>query len=234
MPRCALHIDSWRWSGVPFYLRAGKRLPVTATEVVVELRPPPANVFGDSRAGAAQSPRFRVGPDVAIALGAHVKRPGPVMTGRERGALRRQQTEGEDMDAYAVLISAALIGDTSHFAREDEVEAAWAIVDPLLNLDDGALRVPPASWGPPQASDSHRPVRLAQPRRATAGLDALLRAGGAGAPIRDRVGTGWSVSRQPPPSRPLMPNGSSACSTQTPLIDGHNDLPWEIRERFRR
>ena len=79
-----LWIDSWRWSGVPFYLRAGKRLPVTATEVVVELRPPPANVFGDRAPEQPNHTRFRVGPDVAIALGAQIKKPGPVMTGRER------------------------------------------------------------------------------------------------------------------------------------------------------
>ena len=133
-----LWIDSWRWSGVPFYLRAGKRLPVTATEVVVELRPPPANVFGDRAPEQPNHARFRVGPDVAIALGAHIKKPGSVMTG-ESVELYVAQTEGDDMDAYAVLISAALIGDTSHFAREDEVEAAWQIVDPLLKLNTAPL-----------------------------------------------------------------------------------------------
>jgi glucose-6-phosphate 1-dehydrogenase len=147
-----LWIDSWRWSGVPFYLRAGKRLPVTATEVVVELRPPPANVFGDRAPEQPNHTRFRVGPDVAIALGAHIKKPGSVMTG-ESVELYVAQTEGEDMDAYAVLISAALIGDTSHFAREDEVEAAWQIVDPLLNLGTTPAQYLPGSWGPPQAND---------------------------------------------------------------------------------
>jgi len=148
----ALQIDSWRWSGVPFYLRAGKCLPVTATEVVVELRPPPANVFGDLAPEQPNHLRFRVGPDVAIALGAHVKKPGPVMTGRDVELFVAEQ-QGDDMDAYEVLISAALIGDTSHFAREDEVEAAWAIVDPVLNA--GAPPVPylKASWGPPEAEE---------------------------------------------------------------------------------
>src|SRR4029077_13728497 len=74
-----LAVDSWRWSGVPFYLRAGKRLPVSATEMVVELRRPPANVFGDLAPEQPNHLRFRVGPDVAIALGAHTKKPGPVM-----------------------------------------------------------------------------------------------------------------------------------------------------------
>ena len=145
----ALHIDSWRWSGVPFYLRAGKRLPVTATEVVAELRAPPANIFGDLGPEQPNHLRFRVGPDVAIALGAHTKKPGPVMTGRDVELFVAQQ-QCDDMDAYEVLISAALIGDTTHFAREDEVEAAWAIVDPVLQ-GGPPLEYLPASWGPPQA-----------------------------------------------------------------------------------
>ncbi len=147
-----LHIDSWRWSGVPLYLRAGKRLPVTATEVVVELRPPPANVFGDQAPERPNHARFRLGPDVAIALGALAKKPGPVMTGRDIELYVAEQ-QGDDMDAYEVLISAALIGDTSHFAREDEVEAAWKIVDPLLNLSTSPIEYLPGSWGPKQAED---------------------------------------------------------------------------------
>jgi glucose-6-phosphate 1-dehydrogenase len=145
----ALAIDSWRWSGVPFYLRAGKRLPVTATEVVVELRAPPANVFGDEAPEQPNHLRFRVGPEVAIALGAHTKKPGPVMTGHNVELYVAEQPGGED--AYEFLISAALIGDTSHFAREDEVEAAWAIVDPVLGAHGGPVEYLPASWGPPQA-----------------------------------------------------------------------------------
>jgi glucose-6-phosphate 1-dehydrogenase len=147
-----LHIDSWRWSGVPFYLRAGKCLPVTATEVVVELKAPPANVFGDSGPEQPNHLRFRVGPDVAIALGAHTKKPGPAMTG-QNVELYVAQTPGDNMDAYEVLISAALIGDTAHFAREDEVEAAWAIVDPVLRTDTAPIEYVQGTWGPPQAED---------------------------------------------------------------------------------
>jgi glucose-6-phosphate 1-dehydrogenase len=147
-----LHIDSWRWSGVPFYLRAGKNLPVTATEVVVELKAPPANVFGDQMPEQPNHLRFRVGPDVAIALGAHTKKPGPAMTGQDV-ELYVAQSQGDDMDAYEVLISAALIGDTSHFAREDEVEAAWAIVDPILKAAAPPLQYLKGSWGPAQAED---------------------------------------------------------------------------------
>jgi len=148
----ALHIDSWRWAGVPFYLRAGKRLPVTATEVVVELKPPPTNVFGELAPEQPNHLRFRLGPDVAIALGAHTKKPGPVMSGRDVELYVAQQ-QSDNMDAYEVLISAALIGDTSHFAREDEVEAAWTIVDPLLNLGSAPLEYLPGSWGPKEADD---------------------------------------------------------------------------------
>ncbi len=147
-----LHIDSWRWSGVPFYLRAGKRLPVTATEVVVELKPPPANVFGALDPERPNHVRFRLGPDVAIALGAHTKKPGPVMTGEDVELYVAQQQK-DDMDAYEVLISAALIGDTSHFAREDEVEAAWAIVDPVLRGAAAPLEYEQGSWGPQQSEE---------------------------------------------------------------------------------
>jgi glucose-6-phosphate 1-dehydrogenase len=146
----ALHIDSWRWSGVPLYMRAGKRLPVTATEVMVELRPPPARVFGELGPEQPNHLRFRVGPDVAIALGANSKKPGPVMTGRDV-ELYVAEGEGDDMDPYAVLIGSAMIGDTAHFARQDEVEAAWAIVDPLLKVTTPPIEYAPASWGPPQA-----------------------------------------------------------------------------------
>jgi glucose-6-phosphate 1-dehydrogenase len=145
-----LEIDSWRWSGVPFYLRAGKCLPVTATEVVVDLKPPPTRVFGELGPEQPNHLRFRVGPDVAIALGAHSKKPGPVMTG-DNVELYVAQQKGEDMDAYEVLISAALIGDSSHFARQDEVEAAWAIVDPLLEVRTAPYEYAPGSWGPAQA-----------------------------------------------------------------------------------
>ena len=145
-----LEVDSWRWGGVPFYLRAGKNLPVTATEVVVDLRPPPTHVFGDLGPEQPNYVRFRVGPDVAIALGAHAKKSGPTMQGREVELFVSQQ-QGEEMDAYERLISEAMIGDTEHFARQDEVEAAWAIVDPILGLKTSPYEYTPGTWGPEQA-----------------------------------------------------------------------------------
>jgi glucose-6-phosphate 1-dehydrogenase len=146
-----LWIDSWRWSGVPFYIRAGKCLPVTATEVVVDLQAPPVKVFGDT--GASRSPnylRFRLGPDVAIALGAHAKQPGSSMRGREVELFVDQQ-QGDAMDAYERLIGDALAGDSLLFAREDEVEAAWAVVDPVLGNVRPVQPYAKGSWGPPQA-----------------------------------------------------------------------------------
>jgi glucose-6-phosphate 1-dehydrogenase len=147
-----LQIDSWRWSGVPFYLRAGKKMPVTATEVVVDLRPPPARVFGELGPEQPNYLRFRLGPDTAIALGAHAKKPGPVMQGRDVELFVDQQQKDE-ADAYERLIGAALIGDTSLFARQDEVEAAWAIVDPILGLNTEPHEYVPGTWGPKQADE---------------------------------------------------------------------------------
>jgi glucose-6-phosphate 1-dehydrogenase len=147
-----LQIDSWRWSGVPFYLRAGKALPVTATEVVVELRRPPARVFGDMGPENPNYLRFRLGPETAIALGAHAKRPGAAMQGRDV-ELFVDQRDKDEAEAYERLIGAALIGDTSLFARQDEVEAAWAVVEPVLSADSKPYEYVQGTWGPKEADD---------------------------------------------------------------------------------
>ncbi len=145
-----LSIDSWRWSGVPFYLRAGKCLPVTATEVVVELRAPPTQVFGDAAPCQPNYVRFRVGPDVAIAMGAHAKQPGERMEGREVELFVDQQGPAQ-MEPYERLIGDALSGDATLFAREDEVEAAWAAVDPVLHASTPLFEYAPGTWGPSEA-----------------------------------------------------------------------------------
>jgi glucose-6-phosphate 1-dehydrogenase len=147
-----LQIDSWRWSGVPFYLRAGKSLPVTATEVVVEMRRPPARVFGDASPDQPNYLRFRLSPDTAIALGAHAKRPGPAMQGRDV-ELFVDQRDPDEAEAYERLIGAAMIGDTSLFARQDEVEAAWAVVDPVLSVDSVPFEYTQGTWGPKESDD---------------------------------------------------------------------------------
>jgi glucose-6-phosphate 1-dehydrogenase len=145
-----ISIDSWRWSGVPFYLRAGKCLPVEATEVVVELRSPPARVFGDAKPCQPNYYRFRVGPDVAIALGAHAKQAGERMIGREVELFVDQKAASE-MEPYERLIGDAISGDATLFAREDEVEAAWAAVDPVLKEVTPVYLYEPGTWGPAEA-----------------------------------------------------------------------------------
>ena len=147
-----LQIDSWRWSGVPFYLRAGKCLPVTATEVVVEMRHPPAQVFGPMGPDQPNYLRFRLSPETAIALGAHAKRPGPAMQGRDV-ELFVDQRDKDEAEAYERLIGAALIGDTTLFARQDEVEAAWAVVDPVVSVDSAPHEYTQGTWGPKAADN---------------------------------------------------------------------------------
>jgi glucose-6-phosphate 1-dehydrogenase len=147
-----LFIDSWRWGGVPWYLRAGKRLPETAAEVLVELKPPPTKLFPDSipSAGAANYLRFRLSPDVAVALAARVKRPGKEFVGDQRELDLIEQLSGAEAP-YERLLSDAMIGDGALFTREDAVEAAWAVVDPVLKTHPRALPYRRGSWGPKQA-----------------------------------------------------------------------------------
>jgi glucose-6-phosphate 1-dehydrogenase len=147
-----LEIDSWRWSGVPFYIRAGKKLPVTATEVVVDLRAPPTRVFDALPLERPNYLRFRLGPDVSIALGAHAKQGGAEMRGREV-ELFVCQNDADEADAYERLIGDALQGESTLFARQDEVEAAWAIVDPVLKAQKSIYEYESGSWGPSTADD---------------------------------------------------------------------------------
>jgi glucose-6-phosphate 1-dehydrogenase len=149
-----LHVDSWRWEGVPFYVRSGKSLAKTVTEVSVELRKPPPVVFDEAPPQVGNVVRFRLGPQIVIALGARAKRPGDRMEGVPTElsvvALPEQGRDGR-MGAYERLLGDAMKGDATLFAREDVVEAAWAIVDPVLE-DPGAVReYAPGSWGPPEA-----------------------------------------------------------------------------------
>ncbi len=145
-----LHIDTWRWSGVPFYIRAGKRLPFTATEVLVELNRPPLTVFDEIKAGQANYFHFRLSPNVFISLGARTKVPGESMTGRGVELLACQQA-AEEMSPYERLLRDALRGDPSLFAREDGVEAAWRVVDPILGDVTPVHEYEPDTWGPEEA-----------------------------------------------------------------------------------
>jgi glucose-6-phosphate 1-dehydrogenase len=151
---CALRlfIDSWRWEGVPWYLRSGKYLAETATEILVELKPPPQRLFADSapRTGRANYLRFRIAPGSAIALAARVKRVGNEFVGDQRELYLLAQQPDEETP-YELLLGDAMAGDGALFTREDAVEAAWAAVDPVLEKH---LEVSPyhrRSWGPKEA-----------------------------------------------------------------------------------
>ena len=153
-----LRVDSWRWAGVPFYIRAGKSLATTATEVVVEFHHPPSVVFRDMPPAMGNYVRFRLGPDVVIALGANAKRPGEEMHGQRTELSVVRQPSADEMDAYERLLGDAMDGDATLFARQDAVEAAWAIVDPLLHLTGPPIAYPTGSWGPPEADQLTQPV----------------------------------------------------------------------------
>ncbi len=146
-----LHIDNWRWNGVPFYIRAGKDLPVTCTEVIVEFKPPPSSVFGE-KVDTPNYVRFRLGPDVSAALGVRSKVPGESMSGKPVELLA-MQGESDEMDAYERLLGDALKGDATLFAREDTVEAQWCIVAPVLTGLPPPIEYDVGTWGPEEAND---------------------------------------------------------------------------------
>ena len=149
-----LHIDSWRWNGVPWYLRSGKCLPVTAAEVLVELKPPPASLFADSVPpdGLANYLRFHLSPHAAVALAARVKRPGKEFVGEQEELYMCEELLGAEAP-YERLLSDAMIGDGALFTREDAVEAAWAVVEPVLKRHRKAVAYRPGTWGPKDADD---------------------------------------------------------------------------------
>jgi len=151
---CALRlfIDSWRWEGVPWYLRSGKLLATTAAEVLVELKPPPQRLFEDSlqETGRTNYVRFRLSPDSAIALAARVKRAGKEFIGEQRELYLCEEQAGE-VAPYERLLEDAMAGDGALFTREDAVEAAWAVVDPVLRTHHAAHPYARGSWGPKQA-----------------------------------------------------------------------------------
>jgi glucose-6-phosphate 1-dehydrogenase len=145
-----LHVDSWRWADVPFLIRAGKQLPTTATEVLVELHHPPQTVFDTPDDSAPNSFRFMLGPAVELALRARAKVPGEQMAGEEVELMAQHQHPGE-MPPYERLLGDAMRGDPMLFAREDSVEAAWQVVEPVLGDAVPVHAYEPGSWGPPEA-----------------------------------------------------------------------------------
>ncbi len=151
---CALRlfIDSWRWEGVPWYLRSGKYLASTVAEVMVELKPPPQRLFGDSAptTGPANYLRFRLSPNSAVALAARVKRAGEEFLGDQRELYLMDEQPGEE-PAYERLLGDAMAGKGALFAREDAVEAAWAVVNPVLDDHPQVIPYRRHGWGPKQA-----------------------------------------------------------------------------------
>ena len=143
-----LYVDSWRWDGVPFFIRAGKEMAVTATEVVVELKKPPLARFFPQQGNYI---RLRLGPEVEIGVGARVKRPGDTWTAdtTELSAVRTPNTD--EMDAYERLLGDAMEGETLLFTRADAVDASWAIVQPVLGNTTPVYEYDPGSWGPAEA-----------------------------------------------------------------------------------
>ena len=142
-----LEVSSWRWAGVPFLIRAGKCLPVTATEVIVDLKRPPLGRLSPRESNFF---RFRLGPEIALSLSVRVKKPGAELasTPTELAAVRNMA--GDEVDAYERLLTDAMRGDATLFVREDAVEAAWAIVDPILGNTTPVHRYAPGTWGPPE------------------------------------------------------------------------------------
>ncbi len=150
-----LQIHSWRWQGVPVFIRAGKCLPVTCTEVSVKLRRPPATFT--SAPPPPNYLRFQLSPNVTIALGTMVKSPGEQMIGTPVELVLAHHVDGQEMDAYERLLSDAMKGDSTLFAPEDGVEAAWRIVDPVLQNSSPIYPYEPGTWGPIEVEECLSP-----------------------------------------------------------------------------
>jgi len=146
-----LHIDSWRWAGVPFYICAGKSLATTCTEVIVELKNAPQVVFTETPPRMGNYVRFRLSPDMRIAIGARIKAPGEKMQGEQKELSVVQVKTADEMSPYERLLGDAIAGDTTMFARQDVVEAAWRVVDPVLGCEGDRHPYEPGSWGPAAA-----------------------------------------------------------------------------------
>lgn len=145
-----LYIDNWRWAGVPFYIRTGKCLPITCSEVFVTLKHPPLAVFDDAMPTQANHFRFRVSPEVIISLGAQVKQSGEAMRGESVELVARHQTQHDELP-YQRLLGGAIHGDVAQFTSDQSVETAWSVVDPILNNTVPLLEYDAGSWGPAAA-----------------------------------------------------------------------------------
>ena len=147
-----LYVDTPRWTGVPFYIRTGKRMPLTATEIRVKLKPSSQAMFDAAPQTAPNYLRFRLSPDVVISLGARTKVPGEAMIG-EGVELLVRHVAGDEMTPYERLLGDAVRGDAMLFVREDEVEAAWTVVEPILDAATAVKVYEPGTWGPARADE---------------------------------------------------------------------------------
>ncbi|HTH67215.1 MAG TPA: glucose-6-phosphate dehydrogenase [Rhodanobacter sp.] len=150
-----LHIDTWRWAGVPFYIRAGKNLPITTTQVMVDMKTPPLSIFDEITPSRSNYFRFRLSPEVVIAEGARVKKPGEAMHGEPVELVARHASEPEK-SPYERLLGDAIQGDNALFTSDECVEAAWAVVDRVLTHEHAVSIYEPGSWGPAAAADMVR------------------------------------------------------------------------------
>jgi glucose-6-phosphate 1-dehydrogenase len=168
-----LGIDSWRWDGVPFFIRAGKCLPLTTTEVIVELKRPPVMKLAP---GTGNYFRLRLSPEVHIAIGARVKKPGEAMISEPTELSLVHQPTGDEVSAYERLLGDAMDGDPTMFARKDAVEAAWAVVEPVLGDKTPLHEYEPGTWGPSEADRLTRDVGgWARPRDGVEESEDILR-----------------------------------------------------------
>jgi glucose-6-phosphate 1-dehydrogenase len=152
-----LGVDSWRWQGVPIYIRAGKCLPVTCTELMIRLRRPP-DIFQGAGGIRPNHFRFRISPDVTIAHGMMVKSADAPLSGEPLELVALDRGPANEMDAYERVLGDAMAGDATLFAREDYVEEAWRIVDPVLKADTPVYQYEPGEWGPQEVNHRVAPV----------------------------------------------------------------------------
>jgi glucose-6-phosphate 1-dehydrogenase len=150
-----LEIDSWRWQGVPFFIRAGKSLPVTCTEIIVRLREAP-RIFPHCTT-VPNHLRFRINPEMTIALGTTVMDSDDKEIGQQAELLASHRPGANEMDAYERVLGDAMSGDRTLFARQDYVEEAWRIVDPVLKKATAIHEYEPGSWGPPEVDKNVAP-----------------------------------------------------------------------------
>jgi glucose-6-phosphate 1-dehydrogenase len=150
-----LDVNTWRWKGVPFYIRAGKCLPVTCTEVIGRFRLPPTVIRSSSL--TKNHLRFRISPEVSIALGMTVMAPGEEMVGQAAEMLASHRPQADEMDAYERVLGDAMAGDATLFARQDYVDEAWRIVDPVLKKTTPVYEYEPGTWGPAEVRQTVEP-----------------------------------------------------------------------------